>query len=106
MQTLATFTDINTSIKSTRTWFSTDTTPDSTKRFQRWSYSTRDNGDIGDKTPGQEDMREARRLSEKGDIDSEFVLCLGCDLSEDSLLDHCYTTLVMGGGIVLDAENI
>ena len=52
MQTLATFTDIDTSIKSTRTWFSTDTPADSTQRFQRWSYSTRDNGDIENETPG------------------------------------------------------
>ena len=62
MKTLATSTDINACIKSTRTWFSTDTTPDSTQTFQRWSYSTRDNGDIENETPGQEDIREARRL--------------------------------------------
>jgi len=70
MKTLATSTDINACIKSTRTWFSTDTTSDSNQRFQRWSYSTRDNGDIENETPGQEDIREARRLQSL--LESQF----------------------------------
>ena len=87
MQTLATFTDIDTSIKSTRTWFSTDTPADSTKRFQRWSYSTRDNGDIENETPGQEDIREARRLQsllEKqfSNVRANVEICEECTILE------------------------
>ena len=87
MQTLATFTDINTSIKSTRTWFSTDTTAASTQRFQRWSYSTRDNGDIENKTPGQEDMREARRLqslleNQFSNVRANVEICDECTILE------------------------
>ena len=59
---IATFLEINSFIKKSRTWFSIDTTPDANQNPQRWSYSTRDNGSVGDEVPGQEDIREARRL--------------------------------------------
>ena len=63
MKKIATPEDIKTCIRNTRTWFVTDTITDNTpKKFQRWSYNTRDNGDTQKEIPGQEDIIEARKL--------------------------------------------